>query len=170
MTTGKNTGLKGQELVARLIGIRTPIGGIDWEPPAIELTKAKRVLAYLAEQQALWNPYDMAIGAFVAQSIVDVRGQLQCEVEGLPDASVLKEGLRAMHAACRVFLEENRSPRSGYGPPYEAQLHSTLGGLRALFGIHIARIACAYDLEVDERLVGVLPPEPDRNQGDPPDR
>jgi hypothetical protein len=34
-------------------------------------------------------------------------------------------------------------------------------GLRALFGIHIARIACAYDLEVDSHLVGILPPEPD---------
>lgn len=161
MTTREKTGLKGKELVARLTGIRTPIGGVDWEPPATELKKAKRVLAYLAEQQALWDPYDKAIGEFVAQSIADVRGQLQCEIEGLPDTSVLKEGLRAMHAACRVFLEENRSPRSGYGPPYEAQLHSTLGELRALFGIHIARIACAYDLEVDEHLVGILPPEPD---------
>jgi hypothetical protein len=66
-----------------------------------------------------------------------------------------------MQAACRMFLEENQSPRSGYGPPYEAQLHSTLGELRALFGIHIARIACAYDLEVDSHLTGILPPEPD---------
>ena len=46
---------------------------------------------------------------------------------------------------------------------YEAQLHSTLGELRALFGIHIARIACAYGLEVDSHLVGILPPEPDRD-------
>ncbi len=116
---------------------------------------------YLAKQQVLWDPYDTAIGAFVAQSIVDLRGQLRCELEGLPSNSVLQEALRAMHAACRVFLNENQSPRSGYGPPYEAQLHSTLGELRALFGIHIARIACAYDLQVDVRLVGILPPEPD---------
>jgi hypothetical protein len=66
-----------------------------------------------------------------------------------------------MQADCRVFLEENQSPRSGYGSPYEAQLHSTLGALRALFGIHVTRIACAYDLEVDAHLEGILPPEPD---------
>ncbi|MGE5293297.1 MAG: DUF6650 family protein [Solirubrobacterales bacterium] len=161
MTTEEKAGLKGRGLIARLIGIRTPVGGVDWEPPSTERKKAKRVLAYLAEQRALWDPYDKAIGEFVVQSIVDVRGQLRCEIEGLPDVSVLREGLRAMHAACRVFLEENRSPRSGYGQPYEAQLHSTLGELRALFGIHIARTACAYDLEVDEHLVGILPPEPD---------
>jgi hypothetical protein len=78
-----------------------------------------------------------------------------------PTDSILQEGLRARHVACRVFLEENQSPRSGYGPPYEAQLHSTLGELRGLFGVHIARIACAYDLEVDSHLEGILPPEPD---------
>jgi hypothetical protein len=44
----------------------------------------------------------------------------------------MKEGLRAMQAACRMFLDENQSPRSGYGPPYEAQFHSTPGELRAL--------------------------------------
>jgi hypothetical protein len=161
MKTSDKTGLKGRELAARLIGIRTPIGGIDWEPPAGERKRAKRVLRYLAEQRALWDPYDVAIGAFVSQSIVDLRGQLRSDLDGLPTDSVLHEGLRAMHAACRMFLEENQSPRSGYGPPYEAQLHSTLGELRALFGIHIARIACAYDLEVDSHLEGILPPEPD---------
>lgn len=161
MKTSDKTGLKGRELAARLIGIRTPIGGIEWEPPAGERKRAKRVLKYLAEQRALWDPYDVAIGAFVAQSIVDLRGQLRSDLDGLPTDSVLHEALRAMHAASRMFLEENQSPRSGYGPPYEAQLHSTLGELRALFGIHIARIACAYDLEVNAHLEGILPPEPD---------
>jgi hypothetical protein len=161
MKASDKTRLKGRELAARLIGITTPIGGIDWEPPAGERKRAKRVLRYLAEQRALWDPYDAAIGAFVAQSIVDLRGQLRSDLDGLPTDSILQEGLRAMHAACRMFLEENQSPRSGYGPPYEAQLHSTLGELRALFGIHIARIACAYGLGVDTHLEGILPPEPD---------
>ena len=161
MKTTDKIGLKGGELAARLIGIRTPMGGIDWKPPREEQDRARRVLTYLAEQGALWDPYDIAIGSFVTQSIVDLRGQLRLDLEALRPDSVLHEALRAMHAACRHFLEENQSPRSGYGPPYEAQLHSTLGELRALFGIHIARIACAYDLEVDSRLIGILPPKPD---------
>jgi hypothetical protein len=137
------------------------MGGIDWQPPPEERERARQVLTYLAEQQALWDPYDVAIGTFVAQSIADLRGQLRSDLDDLATNSVLQEGLQAMHAACRMFLEENQSPRSGYGPPYEAQLHSTLGELRALFGIHIARIACAYDLDVDTRLGGILPPTPD---------
>ena len=119
------------------------------------------MLALLAEQRILQGPYDIAIGSFVAQSVIDLRGQLRCELDNLPTSAVLQEGLRAMYAVCHTFLEENQSPISGYGPPYEAQLHSTLGGLRALFGIHIARIACAYDLELDARLKGILPPKPD---------
>jgi hypothetical protein len=157
----ERTGLRGRELITRLIGIATPIGGIDWTPPTEEREKAKQVLAFLEEQQVLQDPYNIAISSFVAQSIIDLRGQLQCEIENLPTRSVLQDGLRAMHAACRTFLSENQSPRSGYGPPYEAQLHSTLGELRALFGVHIARIACAYDLELAACLKGVLPPEPD---------
>jgi len=161
MSKSAKTRLKGRELAARLVGISTPVGGIDWEPPAKERERAKQVLKYLAEQRALWDPYDAAIGSFVTQSVLDVREWLRGELRGLSANSVLQEGLRAMQAACRMFWDENQSPRSGYGPHYEAQLHSTLGELRALFGIHIARIACAYDLEVDSHLVGILPPEPD---------
>jgi len=161
MSKSAKTKLKGRDLAARLVGISTPVGGIDWEPPAGERERATQVLKYLAEQRALWDPYDAAIGSFVTQSVLDVRERLHGEHRGLSTNSVLQEGLRAMQAACRMFLDENQSPRSGYGPPYEAQLHSTLGGLRALFGVHIARIACAYDLEVDSHLVGILPPEPD---------
>jgi len=161
MKVGEKAGLQGRELGARLTGIKTPVGGIDWQPPQEEQSRAREVLTYLAEQRALWDPYDVSIGSFVTQSIVDLRGRLRSEIEDLRTGSVLREGLTVMHAACRRFLEENQSPRSGYGPPYEAQLHSTLGELRALCGIHIARIACAYDLEVEARLTGILPPESD---------
>jgi len=161
MSKRERTKLKGRELAVRLMGIPTPVGGIDWDPPAEERDRARQVLAHLAEQPVLCDPYDVAIGSFITQSILVTRERLGGELEGLARNSVLTEGLRAMQAACRVFLEENQSPRSGYGSPYEAQLHSTLGALRALFGIHVTRIACAYDLEVDAYLEGILPPELD---------
>ncbi len=161
MKAGEKPGLKGRELVVRLTGIQTPIGGVDWQPPLEEQNQAREILTYLAEQQVLRDRYHVAIGSFVVQSIIDLRGRLRSEIENLRTNSALWEGLHVMHAVCRRFLEENQSPRSGYGPPYEAQLHCTLGELRALFGIHIARIACAYDLEVEAHLTDILPPEPD---------
>jgi hypothetical protein len=161
MSKSENIKLKGQELATRLTGVSTPIGGISWKPPVDERDKARRLLVYLAGQRALHYPYDKEIGSFVVQSILDTRERLTRDIEDLSMDSVLRGILRAMQGACRKFLDENQSPSAGYGWPYEAQLHSTLGELRALFGIHIARIACAYDLEVDACLGGILPPEPE---------
>jgi hypothetical protein len=162
MSKSEKINLKGRELANRLTGISTPIGGVSWKPPVDERGKAQRLLVYLAGQRALHYPYDREIGSFVVQSILDTRERLTRDIKDLSVDSILRQILRGMEAACRKFLDENQSPSAGYGWPYEAQLYCTLGELRALFGIHIARIACAYDLEVDVCLGGVLPPEPER--------
>ncbi|MFZ2149047.1 MAG: DUF6650 family protein [Sedimentisphaerales bacterium] len=162
MSKSEKIKLKGRELATRLTGISTPTGGISWKPPVDERNKARRLLVYLAEQRALRYPYNKEIGTFVVQSVLDTRERITRDLEALSTDSLLRETLRAMQAVCRKFLDENQSPSAGYGWPYEAQLLSTLGEMRALFGIHIARIACAYDLEVDACLGGILPPEPEQ--------
>lgn len=162
MSKSENIKLKGRELANRLTGISTPIGGISWKPPVDERDKARRLLVYLAGQRALHYPYNKEIGTFVVQSVLDTRERITRDLEALSLDSLLRENLRAMQAVCRKFLDENQSPSAGYGWPYEAQLYCTLGELRALLGIHIARIACAYDLEVDACLGDILPPEPEQ--------
>jgi hypothetical protein len=161
MSKSENIKLKGRELATRLTGILTPTGGISWKPPVDERNKARRLLVYLAGQRALHYPYDREIGSFVVQSILDTQERLIRDIKALSMDSLLRKILRAMHAACRKFLDENQSPSAGYGRPYDAQLYCTLGELRALFGIHIAWIACTYDLEVDACLGDILPPEPE---------
>jgi len=162
MSKSEKIKLKGRELATRLTGILTPIGGISWKPPADERDKARRLLVYLAGQRAFHYPYDREIGSFIVQSIMDTNEQLTRDIEALSMDSLLRKILRAMQAACRKFLDENQSPSAGYGGPYQAQLYCTLGELRALFGIHITRIAFAYDLEVDVCLGDILPPEPEQ--------
>ena len=159
MSKSEKIKIKGWKLATRLIGILTPTDGINWKPTVVERDKARRLLVYLAGQRALHYPYDREIGTFIVQSVLDVRERLARDIEDLSMDSVLRETLRAMQAACRKFLDENQSASAGYGWPYEAQLYCTLGELRALLGIHIARIACAYDLEVDAVLGDILPPE-----------
>jgi len=119
-------------------------------------------LLYLAGQRALHYPYDKEIGSFIVQSILDISERLTRDIEALSTDSLLRKILRAMQAACRKFLDENQSPSAGYGGPYQAQLYCTLGELRALLGIHIARIAFTYDLQVDASLGEILPPEPEQ--------
>jgi hypothetical protein len=161
MSKSEKTKLKGRELATRLTGILTPTGEISWKPPVDERNKARRLLVYLAGQKALHYPYDREIGTFIVQSILDISERLTRDIETLSMNSLLRKILRGMQAACRKFLDENQSPSAGYGWPYEAQLYCTLGELRALLGIHIARIAYAYDLEVDACLGDILPPEPE---------
>jgi len=161
MSKSEKAKLKGRELATRLTGILTPMGGISWKPPVDERDKARRLLVYLAGQRALHYPYDREVGTFIVQSILDTSERLTRDIEALSTDTLLRKILRAMQAACRKFLDENQSPSASYGWPYEAQLYCTLGELRALLGIHIARIACAYDLEVDACLGDILPPEPE---------
>ena len=162
MSKSKKVKLKGRELVTRLTGILTPNDRINWKPPVDERDKARRLLLYLAGQRALHYPYDREIGTFIVQSILDIHERLTRDIETLSTDSLLRKILRALQAACRKFLDENQSPSAGYGGPYEAQLYCTLGELRALLGIHIARIAFTYDLEVDACLGDILPPEPEQ--------
>ena len=162
MSKSEKTKLKGRELATRLTGILTPMGGISWKPPVDEQDKAQRLLVYLAGQKALHYPYDREIGTFIVQSILDTSERLTRDIEALSMNSLLRKILRGMQAACRKFLDENQSPSAGYGWPYDAQLYCTLGELRALLGIHIARIAYAYDLDVYACLGDVLPPEPEQ--------
>jgi len=162
MNKSEKIKLKGQELAARLTGILTPMGRISWKPPVDERDKARRLLVYLAGQRTFHYPYDREIGTFIVQSILDTSERLTRDIKVLSMDSLLRKILRAMQAACRKFLDENQSPSAGYGEPYQAQLLCTLGELRALFGIHVARIAFTYDLEVDACLGDILPPEPEQ--------
>jgi hypothetical protein len=174
MSKSEKIKLKGREQATRLIGIPTPIAGMNWKPPVVERDKARQLLVYLAGERSLHYPYDREIGSFVTESILDIRERLSRDIEDLSEDSILQQILRGMQAASRKFLDENQSPSAGYGWPYEAQLYCTLGELRALFGIQIARIAFTYDLEVDACLGDILPPEPEQepnknhnmNQGD----
>ncbi len=161
MTKSEKTKLRGQQLISRLTGIPTPVAGMNWKPPVDERDKAGRLLLYLADERGLHYPYDKEIGSFVVQSILNTLERITSDIEDLSLDFILRQILGGMQAACRKFLDENQSPSAGYGRPYEVQLYCTLGELRALLGIHIARIACAYDLEVAACLGDILPPEAD---------
>jgi len=67
-----------------------------------------------------------------------------------------------MRAACRKFLNKVQRPsRERYR--LGSDFIDALGELRALFGIHVARLACAYDIDVEKDLASILPPEPEED-------
>ena len=158
MSKTRRTKLKGKQLAKRLTGISTPIGGLSWTPPVDERDVAKQLLVFLEDRRALFMPFDMEVGIYVVDSILEIRQRLTEELEKISRSSVLGESISAMRASCRKFLTETQDdPRRMYHWRMAGKIWQALGELRAIFGIHIARIACAYDLEVEEQLEPILP-------------
>jgi len=82
--------------------------------------------------------------------------------------------LRAMRAACRKFLEavDDRDGivvRYGGHPGHWAswRFGDALGELRAVFGVHIARIAAQNGLDIEDDLARILPASDTENDGNP---
>ena len=152
--------LKGKQLAKRLTGISTPIGGISWTPPIDERNVAKQLLVFLEDRRALYMPYDMEVGPYVMHSIIEIRQRLTSDLEQISRSSVLGESISAMRASCRKFLTETQDdPKKMRHWRIEGLVWQALGELRAVCGIHIARIACAYDLQIEEQLIPILPAE-----------
>ena len=156
----KKLKLKGQAIARRLTGISCPIAGISWTPPVDEQDKARRLLTFLEDRRALYHPYHMEVGPYVIESILKIRERLTVDLEAVSKSSVLGESLSAMRAACRAFLDKTqKTDMRRYF--MNGLIIDALAELRTRFGVHIARLACAYDLEIDEPLTSTLPPDPE---------
>ena len=81
--------------------------------------------------------------------------------------SELAASLRAMRASCRKFLDRVGS-RDGRDVVRYANHHdswaswtfySALGEMRGTFGVHLARIAAQFRLDIEDQLASILPAE-----------
>jgi hypothetical protein len=160
VTKAKRAKLKGKKLLGRLTGISTPIGGVSWTPPTDESDVARKLLIFLEDRRVLYMPYDMEVGLYVLRSTEEIRTRLTKDLEQIDRASPLGESIAAMRASCRKFMTQTQDdPKARRHWHMEGIIWQALGELRAIFGLHIARIACAYDLEIEEQLVPILPAE-----------
>ena len=168
MAKTSRTKLKGKQLAKRLTGISTPIGGISWTPPVDEREVAKKLLVFIEDRRALYMPYNMEVGPYVMDSIIEIRQRLTDDLEKISRSSVLGESIAAMRASFRKFLTEIQDdPKRVRHWRMEGHIWQALGELRAICGLHIARIACAYDLEIEEQLIPILPAEYDGKTSEP---
>jgi len=157
MSVRKKAKLKGKQLLSRLTGVSFP-AGVSWKAPVDERDIAKRLLTFLEDRRALYRPYDMEVGYYVVESVLQIRQRLTEDLEKVPNSSPIGQSLSAMRAACRKFLDETQKPpRHVYR--LEPLLLTCLGELRAIFGLHVGRIAYVYDLEVEAELASILPAE-----------
>ena len=168
-------GVKFREIVSRLTGISSPVFGVSWNPPAAEVTVARRVIAFLEDRRVLFADESIEVLDHCVRSVIEVRHYLTSEIQQLTEGE-LCSSLRAMRAACRKFLEavDDRDGivlRYGGHPGHWAswRFGGALGELRGVFGVHIARIATQNGLDIEDDLARILPASDIEDAG-PPDR
>jgi hypothetical protein len=165
--------VKFREIASRLTGISSPIFGVSWNPPAAEVTVARRVIAFLEDRRVLFADESIEILGHCVTSVIELRHYLTSEIQQLTDGE-LCSSLRAMRAACRKFLEavDDRDGivvRDGGHPGHWAgwRFGAALGELRGVFGVHIARIAAQNGLDIEDDLARILPASDAENDGHP---
>jgi len=155
--------MKFSEIANRLTGISTPFGGASWQPAEMEIATARRVVAFLEDRRVLYEPGEMEVPSHCVHSVIEIRHCLSDELGKLDGGSELAASLRAMRAACRKFLERvGTDGRDGIHYANSGGYHSwtfgsALGELRGAVGVHVARIAAAFKLDVEDRLASILP-------------
>jgi uncharacterized protein DUF6650 len=164
--------MKFGEIANRLTGISTPFGGASWQPAEMEISAARRVIAYLEDRRVLYEPEQMEVPDHCVHSVIEIRHRLSDELGKLDGSSELAASLRAMRVACRKFLERvGTNGRDGIHHANGWGFHSwtfgsALGELRGTFGVHVARIAAAFKLDVEDRLASILPANAETDSGD----
>ncbi|HEY6448718.1 MAG TPA: DUF6650 family protein [Acidobacteriaceae bacterium] len=165
--------MKFSEIANRLTGISTPFGGASWQPAEMEIAAARRLIAFLEDRRVLYEPGQMEVPSHCVQSVVEIRHRLSDELGKLDSGSELGGSLRAMRTACRKFLERVGTNgehvihfANDHGHYASWTFYSALGELRGTFGVHVARIAAAFKLDVEDRLASILPANADADTGE----
>ena len=153
-----------REIATRLTGISCPVFGVSWNPPEAERTVARRVIAYLEDRRVLYNPGELEVPEHCVESVLEMRRYLTQELQHLDPKQEIAANLMAMRGSCRKFLDgvEVNHPRwhfahAGLGGYAAWVFISALGELRGVFGIHLARLAASYGLDVEDDLAAILP-------------
>ncbi|MCP4307716.1 MAG: hypothetical protein GY788_23150 [bacterium] len=155
--------MKFNEILSRVTGLSSPVFGVSWAPKEPEVAVARRVIAYLEDRRVLYVPSEMEVPHHCVESVLDIRRRLTDELASIDAKSGIAETLRALRAACRKFLNtvqaKNDIVTYGADAGHWASwvFNGALGEMRGVFGVHIAKIAASYGLDVDGELSSILP-------------
>jgi hypothetical protein len=75
--------MKFSEIANRLTGISTPLGGVSWQSSDLEVSAARRVIAFLEDRRVLYAPEEMEVAFHCVQSVLEIRHFLSGELRKL---------------------------------------------------------------------------------------
>jgi len=100
------TSIKFMEIVNRITGFSTPVFGVSWNPPMLEVQIAGKLVTFLEDKRALYVPYDDENIIFVKESVLEIRKRLTVDLEQLDRSTPLAGLLSEMRTACRSFVHK----------------------------------------------------------------
>lgn len=155
-----------KEIFKRINGISIPFFGVSWNPDNTERDVARQVITFLEDRRVLFNPTEMEVPIQCVESVIQMRQFLTSKISMVNEDSELSKSLRAMRASCRKFLDNTGYPdgdiiRFGANREHYASwvFNGAVGELRGVFGYHVAKIAVAYGIDVEDDLASILPAE-----------
>jgi hypothetical protein len=147
------------QVAKSLTGFSTPIFGVSWNPPETDRDVVRKIVTFLEDRRALYNPYDMEMPEYVARSILEIRKEITSILKNIDDNPEISPQLRAIRIACQKYLDGiGGQPRERYHYR-DFEIFASLGELRAIIGIHIAQLVVKYGIDVEEQLASIFPKE-----------
>lgn len=141
--------------------------GIDWERTQGDERIARYVVGFLEDRRLLFADRHVEDEAHCVASALECRALLTGLLAEANVGQHLETSLKAMRASFRKFVERGGPDGRDFQhhhANYEADPFSlALGDLRSQIGEQLARIAWRYDIEIDELLATILPPDADQD-------
>jgi hypothetical protein len=163
--------MKFKEIANRLTGFSCPAFGVSWNPVEADVTKARRIISFLEDRQVLYVPSEVEVPEHCVHSVLEIRSFLTSEIGNLAFDDELAKNLCGMRAACRKFLntvqDDDRDIvvfANRLGPYASWTFIGALGEMRGVFGMHIAKIAIQYGIDVEDDLASILPAGDDNGE------
>jgi hypothetical protein len=148
-----------KEILAHCTGISSPIFGVQWNPPILEIQVARDLVTDLEDRRVLFSPVAMEGPSHCLASVNSMRQSLTNALKQLSESSLLAKQLLVMRKACHHFADVIGAP--GFDNIdhvfQRSVLERELFALRKAVGKALSEIVVAHGLNVEDDLATIIP-------------
>lgn len=146
------------------ISIGTSGLSVQWEKADGDADAARRVVSFLEDRRVLFGKRHCEDEVYCVRSALEIRRFLTTQLGHGGMSRSLRTSLGAMRSGCREFIEAAGPDASNFRHRQSVQadpFSMALGKLQGLFGLHVAILAAAYNIEVEAELRSIMHPAQD---------